>query len=527
MAIDTERTEPRSRRAVLAGALGGVAAVLASRFGSPDRTSAAAGGPVVMGAANSAGTTNTSLATSSTGVAYLVTQNGTGTALRGIANNGIAGFFTSANGTGVSGVTAKNNQFGVYGANDAIAYGGGEAIRANGQQNHGLVATSADTAAIAVKAIHSGVNGKAIVGQATATTGSNGQAVAGQADGQNGIGVYGLATSATGTPIGVAGTSQAPAGNAVYGQMLAGSYGNGVAVRADGGVNHGLVASTAYEGANAVKATNSAVNGTAIRGEATAPAAVGIAMAVQGEITGYGYAVYGHAGAASGPTFGVYGTVDSDTGVGASGIATSGSGANIGVYGETVSPTGHGVYSYGNAHVEGNLDVVGTISAGTKDFRIDHPHDPANKFLSHSCVESDARRTVYDGAVTLDGRGEATVNLPSWFDALNGQTRIQLTPIGPTERIVYVKSEVSNNRFAVAGGAPGQKIYWQVTGIRHDAYAKAHPLAVEAAKTGTEKGRYLHPEVYGKAASKSIGALRTRPRPAADRTPPSAPAPGH
>jgi hypothetical protein len=513
MAIDAGTTAPRSRREMLTAVLGGIAGLVAARIAGPDGASAAAGGPVVMGAANSAGTTNTSLVTSSTGVAYLVTQNGTGTALRGIANNGIAGFFTSANGTGVSGVTAKSNQFGVYGANDAIAYGGGEAIRANGQQNHGLVATSADPAAIAVKAIHSGVNGKAIVGQATATTGSNGQAVAGQADGQNGIGVYGLATSATGTPTGVAGTSQAPAGNAVYGQMLAGSYGNGVAVRADGGVNHGVVASTAYESAFAVKATNSAVNGHAIMGVATATS--GFTTGVQGEATGYGYGVYGHAGAATGGTYGVYGTVDSDTGYGAAGIATSGSGANF------------GVYSWGNAHVEGNLDVTGTISAGTKDFRIDHPLDPANKFMSHSCVESDDRRTVYDGEVTLDAKGEATVTLPAWFETLNRQPRIQLTPVGPTERILYVKTEVANNRFAVAGGGAGQKIYWQVTGIRHDAYAKAHPLTVEAAKTGPEKGRYLHPEVYGKAASKSIGALHVRPRAAADRTPPSAPAAGH
>ena len=69
--------------------------------------------------------------------------------------------------------------------------------------------------------------------------------------------------------------------------------------------------------------------------------------------------------------------------------------------------------------------------------------------------------------------------------------------------------------------ANGQEVYWHLTAIRQDPYAKAHPLTVEAAKTGTEKGRYLHPEVYGKPASKSIDALHARPIPLA------APAPGH
>ena len=74
-------------------------------------------------------------------------------------------------------------------------------------------------------------------------------------------------------------------------------------------------------------------------------------------------------------------------------------------------------------NVNGNLSVSGAITATTKDFKIDHPLDPAQKFLSHSCVESDDRRTVYDGEVTLDARGEATVTLPNWFGALNGKSR--------------------------------------------------------------------------------------------------------
>jgi len=36
-----------------------------------------------------------------------------------------------------------------------------------------------------------------------------------------------------------------------------------------------------------------------------------------------------------------------------------------------------------------------------------------------------------------------------------------------------------------------------VTGVRHDAYARAHALQVEAAKPADEVGKYLHPEAYG------------------------------
>src|SRR5262249_44826579 len=47
-----------------------------------------------------------------------------------------------------------------------------------------------------------------------------------------------------------------------------------------------------------------------------------------------------------------------------------------------------GVWSQGNARVDGNLTVSGTVSKGGGAFKIDHPLDPANKYLSHSFVES-------------------------------------------------------------------------------------------------------------------------------------------
>jgi hypothetical protein len=110
----------------------------------------AAGSALIMGAANSAGTANTSLTTSTSGTALLVTQNGTGTALRGSASNGIAGFFTSANGSGVSGVVGNLNSYGVYAANDAAGTGSGAALRANGKLNYAIVASSTTKTPISI-----------------------------------------------------------------------------------------------------------------------------------------------------------------------------------------------------------------------------------------------------------------------------------------------------------------------------------------------------------------------------------------
>ncbi len=110
----------------------------------------AAGGNFILGQANSAGSSNSSLTTSSSGTALLVTQNGTGTAIRGStgSGSGIAGFFTSGSGSGVSGVVANENSFGVYAGNDSPNEGTGAAIRASGQQNEGVIATSADSNAL-------------------------------------------------------------------------------------------------------------------------------------------------------------------------------------------------------------------------------------------------------------------------------------------------------------------------------------------------------------------------------------------
>jgi hypothetical protein len=156
-------------------------------------------------------------------------------------------------------------------------------------------------------------------------------------------------------------------------------------------------------------------------------------------------------------------------------------------------------------NVAGNLTVTGSITAGTKDFKIDHPLDPANKYLYHTSVESPDMKNIYDGTIVLDANGEGEIQLPEYFEALNQDFRYQLTCIGGFAP-VYVAQEIKNNSFRIGGGTSGLKVSWQVTGIRHDAYAESHRGPVEVEKPVEERGHYLHPELFGASPDKAIGA---------------------
>jgi hypothetical protein len=178
---------------------------------------------------------------------------------------------------------------------------------------------------------------------------------------------------------------------------------------------------------------------------------------------------------------------------------TTNVGQNVGVYGQASggSSSYAGIFS-------GSVDVSGTLSKGAGSFKIDHPLDPANKYLYHSFVESPDMKNVYDGVAVLDGSGEAWVALPDWFEALNRDFRYQLTALDAPGPNLHVADRISGNRFRIAGGEPGASVSWQVTGIRHDPYAEAHRIPVEEAKTGRERGRYRHPEVHGAPASAGV-----------------------
>ena len=218
-------TQLRSRRALLAGALGGIGALAATVIGGASRAQAASGDPLILGStANSAGTANTSLTTSSTGTALLVTQNGSGTALRGsaVGPGSIAGFFTAQNGTGVSGVTGNPASYGVFAQNNGAA-GTAGAVRAAGGNNNGVVGSTANVAKYGVVGSNSAVTGDGVAG----VSGIGGTGVIGFSSGGNGvfgtsdvIGVHGDTTG------GIAVKGEATTGIGVMGVSASGYAGS-------------------------------------------------------------------------------------------------------------------------------------------------------------------------------------------------------------------------------------------------------------------------------------------------------------
>jgi hypothetical protein len=151
--------------------------------------------------------------------------------------------------------------------------------------------------------------------------------------------------------------------------------------------------------------------------------------------------------------------------------------------------------------------VVDTLTAATKNFQIDHPLDPANRTLTHACVEAPEMLTVYRGTVVLDAAGRRAVRLPRYFDALNRDFSYQLTAIGSPAPSLHVARKIVRNSFRIAGGLPGQEVCWIVTGVRRDAWATAHPLKVDRAKARRDRGRYLHPRAHGQPGSAAIHQL--------------------
>jgi hypothetical protein len=221
--------------------------------------------------------------------------------------------------------------------------------------------------------------------------------------------------------------------------------------------------------------------------------AVGAAMGlrVQANSASWGATVNNEAGGGDGLR--AYANVSSGNNWGA--IYAINYGTSPSIYSSN-SSGGLAAYFNGGVYVGDTLHVVGHVSKGGGSFKIDHPLDPENKYLYHSFVESPDMMNVYNGNVMLDANGEARVDLPEWFEALNRDCRYQLTPIGQPGPNLYVAQEISGNSFEIAGGEPDMKVSWQVTGIRQDAYAQKNRIPVEEEKSLDERGRYLYPEAY-------------------------------
>ena len=238
------------------------------------------------------------------------------------------------------------------------------------------------------------------------------------------------------------------------------------------------------------------LDGTAIQGRSTNGAAVnGFSDTYYGV---FGRSVEGHA---------IGGLSDEGHGLraGTSAAVSQNDPWAAGVYGY-VTAGSSGAYA---GIFSGNVKVTGTLEKGGGSFKIDHPLDPENKYLYHSFVESPDMMNIYNGNVTTDQNGEALVELPDYFEALNRDFRYQLTVLGVFAQAI-VGEEVKGNRFKIRTSAPNVKVSWQVTGIRQDAFANKYRIPVEEPKPEIERGLYLHPLAFDQPEIRSIRSVRDR-----------------
>jgi len=359
----------------------------------------------------------------------------------------------------------------------------------------------------------------AVQGVSTGTgNGVNGSTSAGKA------GVYGLNTNPVNYSVGVLGVSDTAGTYGVYGSSV-----NGTGVGGKGALGPGVVGASDSN----IGVWGDSLTSDAIRGNAHAANKVGVVgqndagIGVWGETAAeHTFDLAGVAGVSRGDggigvkgtantgltSYGMYGV--SQWGTGVVGQSTEGTGmratapvgliatatANGGV--AIVGRVAAGLTNTSAGQFEGDVLVTGNLFKGGGAFKIDHPLDPANKYLYHSFVESPDMLDIYTGNVTTDANGEAVVQLPDWFEALNTDFRYQLTPIGQfAQAIVWRK--IVNHQFTIKTDRPKVEVSWQVTGTRQDPFAKAYRIPVEENKPVGERGKYLHPELYDQSPDKS------------------------
>ena len=222
------------------------------------------------------------------------------------------------------------------------------------------------------------------------------------------------------------------------------------------------------------------------------------ANGVTGWNTGAGPGVY----ALSKSGTGLYATTEGGRGVYAARVYSQ---EGDGLYVEAGGQLGYAGY------VVGHVTVTGLLSKPGGGCTIDHPLEPEDKYLYHSFVESPDMKNLYDGVAVLDGEGSAWIELPTWFEALNQDYRYQLTPIGAPGPNLYIAQEIEDNRFQIAGGEPGMRVSWQVTGTRHDPFAEANRIPVEEEKPPDEQGSYLYPGANGLPQRSRVDTARNQP----------------
>jgi hypothetical protein len=491
----------------------GVAGQSSSSTGAGVSGTNGGGGMGVSGSTNEAG-----------GNSFLPGVFGQNTNPAGTFGSGIYGRSQSNRGNGVIGIAnTGTDAFGTGGfsGQGVGAYGSGGAVGVEGVSSAGP-GVQGQGATNGVEGISANPTGSGVSGGNTG--GGFGVSGTTNRDGNSFVpGVYGTNNNPTGSyGSGVYGRSLSQHGNGVIGSAptgtdawgLAGFSTQGVGARADGATAGVQATSNGGPGVqgqgatNGVEGTSANATGSGVSGGNTA-GGFGVSGTTNQDGNSFVPGVYGTNNNTTGSYgSGVYGRSLSQHGNGVIGSAPTGTDA-WGLAG--FSTQGVGIHAQGGTlagEFVGDVAVSGTLSKGGGSFRIDHPLDPANKFLSHSFVESPEMLNVYNGTAVLDGGGAATVSLPSWFQALNRDFRYQLTAIGAPAPNLYISQEVSGNQFRIAGGGAGLKVSWQVTGVRQDAFANAHRIPVEENKTGADRGRYLHPAEHGQPGSAGIGAAK-------------------
>jgi hypothetical protein len=168
-------------------------------------------------------------------------------------------------------------------------------------------------------------------------------------------------------------------------------------------------------------------------------------------------------------------------------------------------PNGEIIFSPTTAiEAEGDVEVFGSVWMANGIQKIDHPAHPGNEYLYHSYITSDEMARVYNGTATANASGEAVVQLPDWFEGVNGNFRYQLTPIGGPAPDLHIKTEIAGGTFTIAGAKPSQKVSWQVVGTRKDVWANEHRVPTVQKKPKEERGTYLFPRGFGQPETKRL-----------------------
>jgi len=220
----------------------------------------------------------------------------------------------------------------------------------------------------------------------------------------------------------------------------------------------------------------------------------------------------------AGQTYGVLGTSRSEAAnsSGVRGVSTNPTATNptYGVYGFTNGTNANSAGVYGSSAnivntwagwFEGGLRVTGRLEAGApKNFIIDHPLDPANKYLRHSCIEAPEALNMYTGIAKTNASGLVVVKLPDYFEAINKDFRYQLTCINDFAQAIVVQ-KVQNNQFVIRTDKPNMEVSWTVTATRNDPAYNMLQGPTEEMKEPHNRGKYIMPEAFNQPRSAAIG----------------------